>query len=129
MPDVNAIMVKAIGAHPPGDSREEACAAFYELLRARQRQERPTDPVGLLCVVADALRTAARSGAITGQERNDALHETLQWAAEMTPRRARRRQRVTTPRRAAARLEGIQPPLRFRVPAGGPLRRRRPHRR
>ena len=77
MPDVNAIMAKTIEAHPPGGSREEVCEAFYELWRARQRQERPTDPVELLCVVSDAQRDAARAGAITGQERSDALHETL----------------------------------------------------
>lgn len=85
MRDVEVVMVNTIEAHPPGGDREEACAAFYELWRARQRQERPTDPVGLLCVVSDALRTAARAGAITSQEHSDTLHEALRWAAEMLP--------------------------------------------
>ena len=65
MSRVNANLAKAIDAHHQGDALEGVCKAFYKPRRARQREERPEDPVGLLCAVCDALTDAARVGAIT----------------------------------------------------------------
>ena len=67
------------------DRLENTCEAYYELLRAVNRQEVPENPVGLLGVIADAINGAVRDGSVTAAEGLAALSEALDWVLPMVP--------------------------------------------
>ena len=66
-----------------GEVLETICEAIYELHRAHLRRETPPEPLGLACVIGDALNDARRTGAITADEAFTALREMLDWTLPM----------------------------------------------
>ena len=87
MADTNTTMRRALetcAAHNPA-SAAAAAEAYYELLRAHQRQEAAPDPIGCVAVVGDIVSDAARAGAATSSEALSALHDIIDWAAPMVP--------------------------------------------
>ena len=87
MADTNTTMRCALSACAARDpvSADAAAAAYYELLRAHQRQESAPDPVGCVAVVGDLVSDAARAGDVTASEALSALHDIIDWAAPMVP--------------------------------------------
>ena len=87
MADTITTMRSALAAcaarNPAG--ADSAAEAYYELLRAHDRQEAAPDPIGCVAAVGDAVSDAALAGAVTPSEALSALHDIIGLAAPMVP--------------------------------------------
>ena len=87
MPDIDVIMHKIMLSRAGrGDAAlDDICEAYYELRRAKWREEAPENPVALLGVIADDLNDAVSAGTVTPAEGLAALSEALEWTLLMVP--------------------------------------------